>query len=77
MAQRCYVHCSTKLIPGDIPSIFHLWSKSEILIHYRNKEKLTLLKQFIKKTDFIEQFITPEWMPKGVMSIREGFKSGR
>jgi len=55
------------LIPGDIPSIFHLWSKSEILIHYRNKEKLTLLKQFI----------TPEWMPKGVMSIREGFKSGR
>jgi len=66
------------LIPGDIPSIFHLWSKSEILIHYRNKEKPTLLKQFIKKKlTLLKQFITPEWMPKGVMSIREGFKSGR
>ena len=48
------------LILGDSPvwAFSHLWTKCEILIHYRNEEN-----------NFNEQFVKLEWMHKGVMFI--------
>jgi len=65
----------------------HLWTKCKILIGYRNAEMILAFSFFqfslvilVKKYDFNEQFIKPEWTHKGIMSIHllhEGFKSGR